>query len=545
MLQTLPVPLPRLSIKTSLILTILVVGLLGLGLALLSSNIYRDVILDYKRQSLTELLEIKIRDNLEQLQEYSRDLGNSLKSSESFQEALANKNIDALKHSLEQQFHQYFVTAHILRLERLVLLTADLKPVQEASAQDTTLSQPGTVCPKLTERAAQRQGPTRLQVMATLCNYHLRPYYAVLLPIGGLVPKGYLEIVTAPTSSLQSIENDLGMPIQLRLPDGQVLYQSQQWPESRQNGLVARYRLKTSDNSQPALLVEIYDDTQQMYSELKQTRNTILISSAMIITLVILIALVLLRHTLIQPLEMLNRKLQRLHRNNKLLGEPIKTRSNIIEINQLMDDFNQMAVEMHTLYGRLERMAYTDTMTRLPNRGLFNDYIDYLLDENNGADRCFALFLIDLDEFKRVNDEHGHEAGDMLLCEAASRMNNVLRTPSLSDNNGISLVDITDHDLLVRLGGDEFAAVIPEFRDKTQLEEIVQKLIHATRPPVTLYNTPLMIHLSIGIAIYPADGHGRTSLLRHADTAMYHAKNHNHDYCFYHQLMIDTRTSRR
>lgn len=533
----------QLSIKTNLILTIVVVGLLGLGLALTSSSIYRDVVLDYKRQSLVDLVEIKTRDQMRKLEEYAQDLGNSLKSTNSFRQALGSNDTAALHDELEQQFHQYFVTANILQLERLVVFSTEFELLAASSAENTTLKQPGAVCPELIERARQRQGAARLQILATLCNNTSHPYYTVLLPLGGLVPKGYLEIVTVPTSSLSPIENELGLPVRIRLPDGTHLYHSAQWPESRDNGLIARYRLKTTDERESALLIEVYDDTKQMYQDLRHTRNMIMLLSAIIITLVTLIALFLLRRTLIQPLQTLNTQLQRLHSDRKLLGKPIKSRSNIIEVNQLVDDFNLMAGELHHLYARLERMAYTDPMTRLPNRGLFNDYIDYLLSEYNGSGRRFALFLVDLDEFKRVNDEHGHEAGDMLLCETASRMNAVLRTPSLSDNNGISLADITNHDLLVRLGGDEFAAVLAEIENDEQIDDIAKKLIAATQPPVQLYNTSLTIHLSIGIAIYPDDANGRASLLRQADAAMYHAKNHKRDYCFYHHAMMDTRTS--
>lgn len=533
----------RLSIKTSLILTILLVGLLGLGLALTSTTVYRDVILDYKRQSLSELLAVKTADHLDKLKEHATEMGNSLNTSQRFRQALARQDIAALSAALRQQFHQYFVTAHVLRLERLIVHSADYVPIASASSRNTTLTRDGAACPSLTHEAASRQGPKRLKIISTLCNNNGVPYFSLLLPVGGLVPKGYLEIITSPVLSLKPIENDLAIPLCIRLPDGEILYSSNQWPDNRENGLTARYELPTSNGQNIALIVEAYNDTREMFTELVRTRNSLLLSSAFIIALVIFFALTLLRHTLIRPLEILNHKLQLLHNDNSSLGEPIHAPSNIIEVNQLVDDFNQMSAELHNLYGRLERMAYTDPMTRLPNRGLFNDYVDYLLAEYNNTGRYFALLLIDLDEFKQVNDEYGHEAGDILLCETASRMNSVLRTPSAAGHNGVSLAEIADRDLLVRLGGDEFAAVIPAIVNAQQIEEVARKLVEATRQPVQLYNTPLTIHLSIGIALYPADGSGRTSLLRHADSAMYHAKNHGRDYCFYDHSMNDNRSS--
>ncbi|MDR9435500.1 MAG: diguanylate cyclase [Thiohalophilus sp.] len=533
----------RLSIKTSLVLTILLVGLLGLGLALTSTTVYRDVILDYKRQSLSELLAVKTADQLDKLEEQAMEMGNSLKTSPRFREALDRQDTATLSAALRQQFHQYFVTAHVLRLERLIVRSTDYELITSASSRKTALTGDGSACPSLAHEAALRQGAKRLKIISKLCNNNGMPYFSLLLPVGGLVPKGYLEIITSPTLSLKPIENDLAIPLCIRLPDEEILYSSNQWPDNRENGLTARYALSTSDGSNTALFIEAYEDTQEMSAELVRTRNTLLLSSAILIALVIFFALALLRRTLVRPLEILNHKLQLLHNDNSSLGEPIHAPSNIIEVNQLVDDFNKMSAELHDLYGRLERMAYTDSMTRLPNRGLFNDYVDHLLAKYNDTGQHFALLLIDLDEFKQVNDEYGHEAGDMLLCETASRMNSVLRTPSMSGQNGFSLAEIADRDLLVRLGGDEFAAIIPAFDNSQQVEEVARKLAEITRQPVQLYNTPLTIHLSIGIALYPADGSGRTSLLRHADSAMYHAKNHGRDYCFYDHTMNDNRTS--
>lgn len=534
--------MPRLSIKTSLILTILIVGLLGLGLALTSTTVYRNVILDYKRQSLSELLAIKTGDHLDKLEENATEMGNSLKTSPRFREALTRQDSAALSAALRQQFHQYFVTAHVLPLERLIVWSADYELITSASADNTALAGNASACPSLSHKAASRQGASRLKIISTLCNNNGSPYFSLLLPVGGLVPKGYLEIITSPIPSLKPIEHDLATPLCIRLPDGEIIYSSERWPENRENGLTARYKLPTTNGRSIALFIEVYDDTREMFAELVRTRNTLLLSSAIAIALVIIIALTLLRRTLIRPLEILNHKLQLLHSDNSSLGEPIHAPSNIIEVNQLVDDFNQMSAELHNLHGRLERMAYTDPLTRLPNRGLFNDYVDHLLSKHNDTAQPFALLLIDLDEFKQVNDEYGHEAGDMLLCETASRMNSVLRTPVAAGHNGVSLAEIADRDLLVRLGGDEFAAVIPAFDTAQQIEDIAGKLAEVTRQPVQLYKTPMGVHLSIGIALYPADGSGRTSLLRHADTAMYHAKNHGLDYCFYDHTMNDSRS---
>lgn len=528
----------RLSIKTNLILTILFVGLLGFGLALVSTNVYRDVILDYKRQSIIGLIKIKTLDQIAEIKSYSRDLGNTLNKQTAFKQALLNNDSARLKQLLAQQFHQYFVTAHILKLERLLIFSNKFKPLAQADSAETTLKQDGSVCTQLIELASKRRGSSRLQPVGRLCNYNGHPYFSFILPLGGLVPKGYLEVVTTPSHGLESIADDLGMPVQLRLPNGDLLFRTQKWPESSSNGLIATYQLKTTSQEEPAILIDAYDDNTKMYADLKNTRNTLLLISTAIIGLVMLVALYLLRRTLVRPLDVLNKQLQRLHTNNKLLGEPINVQSNIIEVNDLVDDFNQMAAELHTLYRRLEHMAYTDSMTKLPNRGLFNEYVDYLIKVYKN--QSLALFLIDLDNFKTVNDRYGHEAGDILLCETAKRMNSVLRSPEFSETNGISLAEISGYDLLVRLGGDEFAVVMPNIETRQEVEEIADKLVKICREPIQLSSENASISVSIGIALYPYDGLDRSTLLRYADTAMYQSKNQGLGYCFHSRDKQDT-----
>ena len=527
------------SVKTSLVVTIVLMGLLGLSLALITSNLYRDVVLQNKRDSLSELVGIKTQDLLEKLEQHSLRLGNNLKISDSFNQALAEKNTAALSYLLEQQFHQYFVTANVIQLERLLIFSENFEVIVTSSSATSQLGEQLSVCPALIQQAGQRHGAARLRVSSALCGVRGRPYFAVLLPLGGLIPTAYLEVVTDPTLSLVPTEKALGMPIQIRLPDDkyQPLYHSADWPTSSTDiGLRASYQLDTTLGA-PALLVEVYNDIEKMGLELKQTRNTMLIISAVLIVVVTMFALFLLRRTLIKPLEVLGKQLKRLREDRKNLGEAIAIRSNIIEVNQLVDDFNMMAAELHGLYGRLEHMAYTDPMTQLPNRGLFNNYTDSLLAEYSGSGRRLALFLIDLDEFKEVNDIYGHAAGDTLLCEMAARMNAALRTADISESGGLSLATISNYDLLVRLGGDEFAVVLPDITSLEQVNEVALKLIATTREPLLFYENSITIRLSIGIAIYPDDGSGRTSLLRHADDAMYYAKKNALDHCFYQQEM--------
>ena len=124
-------------------------------------------------------------------------------------------------------------------------------------------------------------------------------------------------------------------------------------------------------------------------------------------------------------------------------------------------------------------------------------------------DKRFALLFIDLDKFKPVNDQYGHAAGDLLLCEVARR---------LADN-------VRDSDTVSRQGGDEFIILVPELPESEQVVQLGMKLLRILGETYLIDGHELNITPSIGIAVYPDDGEDIDTLLKNADTAMYRAKN--------------------
>jgi len=170
----------------------------------------------------------------------------------------------------------------------------------------------------------------------------------------------------------------------------------------------------------------------------------------------------------------------------------------------------------------LERLAHFDVTTGLANRVLFHERLGEDIRQAASRGRQLAVLVLDLDGFKTVNDTLGHPTGDRLLHEATLRFQRALRPG----------------DLVARLGGDEFAFVLPIER---QVEEVIgrlQALLDSLRPPFDLDGSTALITASIGVALYPADGSCADTLLRHADTAMYAAKEAGrNDYRFYQRHM--------
>jgi len=163
-------------------------------------------------------------------------------------------------------------------------------------------------------------------------------------------------------------------------------------------------------------------------------------------------------------------------------------------------------------------LAYHDTLTGLPNRRLLDDRLRQAIYLAQRRDRKVAAMLVDLDDFKQVNDELGHRAGDAVLREVAQRLAGCVRKA----------------DTLARHGGDEFVAVIPDLLRDSDCDVIAGKILSALEPEFRVEGRHFRIGASIGISIYPTDASDGETLLRNADAAMYRGKQRGRNqYRFY------------
>lgn len=158
---------------------------------------------------------------------------------------------------------------------------------------------------------------------------------------------------------------------------------------------------------------------------------------------------------------------------------------------------------------KLRNMANLDSLTGLPHRGVFNDRLMHAIHKAQRVKKQLAIFFLDLDHFKNINDSLGHKAGDQLLCEVARRLTSCVRSG----------------DTVARLGGDEFTLILEDVQSVQYVAKIAEKVINSVSQIYTLGTTEVSVSPSIGISLYPSDGRGVDVLLRNADAAMYHAKN--------------------
>ncbi|MFJ9531510.1 PAS domain S-box protein [Herbaspirillum sp. NPDC101396] len=157
---------------------------------------------------------------------------------------------------------------------------------------------------------------------------------------------------------------------------------------------------------------------------------------------------------------------------------------------------------------KLEHVTNFDMLTDLPNRLLLSDRLRQAMHMSKRSGKDLAVLYLDLDGFKLVNDEHGHEVGDALLIALSQRMLSVLR----------------DIDTLARMGGDEFVAVLVDVGGRQELDSLAGKILKACSDPIVIGNHVIQVSASIGATLFPDDDVDEDQLIRHADFAMYEAK---------------------
>jgi diguanylate cyclase (GGDEF)-like protein len=164
-----------------------------------------------------------------------------------------------------------------------------------------------------------------------------------------------------------------------------------------------------------------------------------------------------------------------------------------------------LAIETRRLYSDLVHRSEFDLLTDIHNRFSLEKYLDQQIDRARRNAGIFGLIYIDLNDFKQVNDVYGHQIGDLYLQEVAIRMKLQLRAV----------------DMLARLGGDEFAVLLPQVRNRTEVEEIALRLERCLDPPFVAEGYAIHGSASVGIGLYPEDGETKDSILSAADVAMY------------------------
>lgn len=190
------------------------------------------------------------------------------------------------------------------------------------------------------------------------------------------------------------------------------------------------------------------------------------------------------------------------------LTDMTHTHERVYKLKNLIKELEVEVKEVKTNAKLNKHLALHDSLTGLPNRLYFNDRLAWAIQYAKRNKEKLAIMFIDLDGFKSINDTFGHETGDMVLIEVATRLKSCIRSV----------------DTLARIGGDEFTVVLNQLKDEKNASIVARKFIEKLREPVVVNNCTINLSISIGISTYPNDGEEPLCLINKADMAMYEIK---------------------
>lgn len=197
---------------------------------------------------------------------------------------------------------------------------------------------------------------------------------------------------------------------------------------------------------------------------------------------------------------------------NPLILKITKTKkddSTLLLIDDLTNDFKKNS--------ELTKLAFYDSLTKIPNKNLFNDRSKILLSHAARNKEKFAIMYLDINNFKTINDTMGHLNGDNVLIELASRLSNAMR----------------ESDTVARIGGDEFVILAQNIKSKADATMLLERIIKSNAEAFSINGNEMTIKVSIGAAIYPDHGKNIEDLMNNADKAMYTCKKQKHDFALY------------
>ena len=241
------------------------------------------------------------------------------------------------------------------------------------------------------------------------------------------------------------------------------------------------------------------------------------------------------KYLLIKPLQQLGAAAQYIGEGNLSFTLDINNKD---ELGELATSLKEMSRNLRQSNEQIRYFAYHDSLTKLPNRLMFGEYLGHALAHARRHEQALALMYLDLDDFKVINDTLGHQAGDEVLRELSKRLADCLRADDYLGRPASSNHPKSETETVARLGGDEFIIFLPNINSPYEAATVANRVLESLAIPFYVENRQLHVSASIGITTYPKDGTDAETLIKNADMAMYHAKDKGKNaYSYYQESM--------
>ncbi|MDH5230541.1 MAG: ATP-binding protein [Gammaproteobacteria bacterium] len=341
----------RLSLQQSIIGIILIMGVISIALVVMGASAFKQLSIENEQKALTELTKLAVDELLDDLSDRMSEMGSDLQTDEQMLRGLKSNNYSSLSTLLNDQFFQYYTTAGVLKLEKLYVYDKSFRLLAQSSEGYVMPDRALVLCAHAADEAAIRRGPLRVKALKRFCVQDGLSFYSVIIPIGGLVPQAYLQIVVDPSYSIKPLEQKIGHSAHLIYPNGKDAHRPSSWPgpDLLKTYLQAHYVLRDS-NLQNVLTIHVARNIGDFQHQIRQT----VMAQVALVIIVVLPAVVfsiLLLHRAFDPVRRIKEAAQRITKGEYI----VVSETSFPEIDVVVNSFNSMIRHISHLIRELEQ----------------------------------------------------------------------------------------------------------------------------------------------------------------------------------------------